>query len=598
VIRSYHVFKQESQMAKSAHFTVDTRLAALLGENYRSTEAALKELVDNAWDADAPNVWITLPAAMTTDPIVVRDDGSGMSQSAMQEDYLHVARDRRSRRGDKTPVYGRKVKGRKGIGKFAGLAAANLMNVTSVAEGIATSVSIDKATLLSADEDLERIDLPLETRPASPTEKGTTIVLSALSRDLQFPTEEEMRLVLVYEYGRVQGFSIFVNGAPLSIEDVPGTTYHKATKLHSAGDASVRVTISEGPKAPKYPGIILLTGGKSVGKPSYFGLEDDEEIPRKLLRRVFGQIEVDGLEKFVTSGWDSVFENSEAYQEMKSWVQPILKEALTSSYRREVAAQQARLNANLKRRIERLPEHRREFAHAAIQRLLDKFYGEKPERIDAIANVVLDAMERDEYWSVLRRINEARRGEVADFAEALEQFGLLELSLIADNAAQRLRFIEGLELLAADSRTTEKEMHKAIENSLWVLGGQYQMISSNTTLRRTVEEYVGTKYAGEAPNKRPDLMLAMDASASYTLVEFKRPSHKITRQDEAQAQVYRDELARYLPAKLIEILVIGGGRVGVDARYGGQDLAVLSYADMLARARHDYAWLLTNLRGH
>jgi len=38
-------------MAQNAHFRVDPRLAALLGENYRSTEQALKELIDNAWDA-------------------------------------------------------------------------------------------------------------------------------------------------------------------------------------------------------------------------------------------------------------------------------------------------------------------------------------------------------------------------------------------------------------------------------------------------------------------------------------------------------------------------------------------------------------------
>ena len=44
-------------------FQVDTRLAFLLSENYRSTESAIKELVDNAWDADADNVKIILNPA-------------------------------------------------------------------------------------------------------------------------------------------------------------------------------------------------------------------------------------------------------------------------------------------------------------------------------------------------------------------------------------------------------------------------------------------------------------------------------------------------------------------------------------------------------
>ena len=63
-----------------ASFKVNTRLASILGESYRSTELALKELVDNSWDADAENVWITLPEPLTKNPIIIKDDGSGMTE--------------------------------------------------------------------------------------------------------------------------------------------------------------------------------------------------------------------------------------------------------------------------------------------------------------------------------------------------------------------------------------------------------------------------------------------------------------------------------------------------------------------------------------
>ncbi|MBL8353457.1 MAG: ATP-binding protein [Delftia acidovorans] len=51
--------------AKTARFQVDSKLARLLGQEYPSTEKALKELIDNAWDADSENVWISLPEPMT-----------------------------------------------------------------------------------------------------------------------------------------------------------------------------------------------------------------------------------------------------------------------------------------------------------------------------------------------------------------------------------------------------------------------------------------------------------------------------------------------------------------------------------------------------
>jgi hypothetical protein len=53
-------------MAKAARFRVDPKLAYLLGEGYRSSEHSLKELIDNAWDADATHVRVTLPASPAT----------------------------------------------------------------------------------------------------------------------------------------------------------------------------------------------------------------------------------------------------------------------------------------------------------------------------------------------------------------------------------------------------------------------------------------------------------------------------------------------------------------------------------------------------
>lgn len=77
--------------AKTARFHVDSRLARLLSQEYSSSEKALKELVDNAWDADADSVRIALPEPLTNDPIVVADDGVGMTRAELQSHYLAIA---------------------------------------------------------------------------------------------------------------------------------------------------------------------------------------------------------------------------------------------------------------------------------------------------------------------------------------------------------------------------------------------------------------------------------------------------------------------------------------------------------------------------
>lgn len=278
-----------------ANFQVDPRLASVLGENYRSTEYAIKELVDNSWDADATDVWITLPEAMTPDPIVIKDNGSGMTEREVLNEYLVVASSRRSRKGERTPGKKRLVKGRKGIGKFAGLLAADIMLIETSARDITTRLQIIKHNLLDAQKDLERIDLPYETSSCSPQEHGTVITLSELNQNLSFPDADKLKQILVVEYGREPEFKIYVNGALLDIEDIPGQSFSEEIELPDVGKARIRFTISDGKKALKQSGIAVRVQGKVIGKPAFFGLEEDREIPNKLLTRVYGEIEADGL---------------------------------------------------------------------------------------------------------------------------------------------------------------------------------------------------------------------------------------------------------------------------------------------------------------
>jgi hypothetical protein len=87
-------------------------------------------------------------------------------------------------------------------------------------------------------------------------------------------------------------------------------------------------------------------------------------------------------------------------------------------------------------------------------------------------------------------------------------------------------------------------MHKAIEHSLWILGAPYHLMSSNETLKRIVDEYANKKFKGKRPAKRPDLLLSTDPGDAYLLIEFKRPNHPISREDETQAQIYGKHPAR------------------------------------------------------
>lgn len=579
------------------HFSVNTRLTRLLGETYRSSEAALKELVDNAWDADAENVWITLPTPMSSDPIIVRDDGSGMTSLEMRNEYLNIASDKRARTGERTPLLKRKVKGRKGIGKFAGLSLASRMDVSAIARGRKCSLTIDKFVLAENENDLEAVPLPFIEEDAGKAHSGTTIILSGLDSRLNFPTADRFREVLVHEYGREDAFKVFVNEAQLSVDDVPGVLRDVEKTLTESGKVRLKFTIADGKKAPRSPGIVLRVDGKVVGKPMMFGLDDDEEIPFKLSKRVYGEVELEGSDHFVTADWGGVIENSKAFQEIQSYVKSIVKEGLRESHSRDMSLQLARLKKQLDARLKDLPEHRRRYAEEALHRILQRFYRESEDRIATIAEVALDAMEHDAYWAVLERINATDRTDVGSFAAALEDFGMVELSGIAVQATRRMRFLDYLEELIDNEATLEKDVHKAFETNLWLLGRQYALMSSNTTLKRLIANYSDKKFAGERALKRPDLLLSQDLADSYLLIEFKRPNHPISREDIAQAEQYRDDLSGTITSSSpLRILMIGkGSAASMDKRYGTDMTTVSSYASVLSSARTELDWLISSL---
>ena len=112
---------------------------------YPSATATVAELISNAWDADARNVWVSIPFEQSwdeSDEIVVIDDGHGMTREQAQQRYLMVGRKRRLEDNGKTDG-GRLVHGRKGIGKLAAFGTAKVLDCYTVRDEQVTSFRLD-----------------------------------------------------------------------------------------------------------------------------------------------------------------------------------------------------------------------------------------------------------------------------------------------------------------------------------------------------------------------------------------------------------------------------------------------------------------------
>lgn len=120
-------------MDKEYKLNIDPRILELLGPSlYTNIYYILAELIANAYDADAHNVYIIA----NKNDITVEDDGKGMSyEKGDIHKYLSVAAVSRITEDDALTGLGRKKMGRKGVGKLAALSVSDEVLVKTICNG-------------------------------------------------------------------------------------------------------------------------------------------------------------------------------------------------------------------------------------------------------------------------------------------------------------------------------------------------------------------------------------------------------------------------------------------------------------------------------
>lgn len=295
-----------------------------------------------------------------------------------------------------------------------------------------------------------------------------------------------------------------------------------------------------------------------------------------------------------------MIESDKNFEVLAEVLQRELIERLAETHTQEFNLAKGRCTQRINRRLEKMPEHRRAIVHDRLQRLISRSYqdGEKEERIEVLIELVLDALEHDEYWTVCQDVQEAERLDIHHFAEALERFGLCDLAFMGHQATRRLEFLHYLHRLACDPKTAEMQMHRALQHNLWVLGTEYSLMSSNETLRSIVERFSAEHYHHSDAAHRPDLLLAGNVLRQHLLVEFKRPAVTVGWDDENQARKHAAALTGTLGFSC-DILVVGGK---VDPRlqeeYVGKRTKFVSYAAVITAARSQLEWLLDQLSAY
>ncbi len=239
--------------------TVDKSHLVTIGERlYSESIELIRELVNNAYDADATEVEIKL----TEESIEVSDNGTGMDRRGLKQ-YFNIGSPEKTTKG-RSSIYHRDLIGQFGIGKFASLAACERFEVYTQKDDFAARVVFDKGEW---EKEGDHWNLPLHIVPPDKARgDGTTVTLHRLTR--KFEPEEVIRKIVEGTPLKAPHFIVRLNGLRISPTSLSGH----------------RIPFLEGTEfGPVHGEIIILPSSTATSKD--FGIE--VKVKQVTIRREF-----------------------------------------------------------------------------------------------------------------------------------------------------------------------------------------------------------------------------------------------------------------------------------------------------------------------
>ncbi|WP_127481489.1 BbrUII/HgiDII family restriction enzyme [Achromobacter xylosoxidans] len=196
---------------------------------YSNSVAVLTEVVANSFDADAD--WVNISIDGNLRSIIIRDNGAGMSREDINRRFLHVGYGRRAdpqRADGSLTTKGRRVMGRKGLGKLSLFSIAHVIEVYTKRAGFdPEAFSMDtrkiEAQIGGDGKDKAYYPDPIDFAKAKlPADfQGTEIRLYEL-KSARLVSKEQLRQRLARRFaitGALANFAVKVDGTEISAAD-------------------------------------------------------------------------------------------------------------------------------------------------------------------------------------------------------------------------------------------------------------------------------------------------------------------------------------------------------------------------------------------
>ena len=565
---------------------VDLNALNHLGMNlYSNVPAVLSELIANSWDADSSEVSLDIfDDSNGEKTIVVKDNGCGMDEQEMQDKFLTVGYMRRPSVDHDLTKRGRKVMGRKGIGKLSVFSIAEDIQIYTCKNGCELGLRLETEKI---QEDISqnrkhnppRIqDIPSEYlfRPS-----GTTIVLSKLKKRVYSSLDLNLRKRIARRFNIWNdGFSVLIDDKTVTFED--RDYFHKLEFATVYGDYDrTRFNHLTNDHLQERDGE--LCNGTTHHVNGWIGLvresgqlqENNENLNRltilargkvaleDILERfsegglytkyLIGELEADFMdltdqEDIATSSRQDFLQSDQSYIDLSSFVRKELKflEKERKKYKEEEGRRKAEEIPVIKEWFDNLKGDAKNSAKKLFGRI-NTIATDMEHRKILYKHGIL-AFEYLHQKEMLSKLDRLDVNNLDSFTDIFLELDDIEASWYYQITRNRLDVITKLSKLV-DKNSYEKVIQEIVCENLWLLDPSWDRATETPEMERTVKKIfdkISDKLTDEEKRGRFDI-LYKKTSGKHVIIELKRPGVMIkTSQMVDQVEKYRNALITQL----------------------------------------------------
>jgi hypothetical protein len=597
---------------------------------YKHRAPSIAELLANCWDAGAKKTWITVPPvdkySHEESVITILDDGEGMDANVVRNHYLVVGRNRRQDDGGVS--HGRKVMGRKGIGKLAGFGLAAKVTITTWTADADKAVRFSMLLSELKHDDGEVHDIPFPwtkvDRHQGWPPSGTRIDLSDLRHasplDVSSLKETLSRRFSRTTRGEMQ---IYINEEPLpepSVEVVyhfPEDADFCEAELESGRKVKYRYSFAKSPiRSKELQGFVIYAHERTAQAPPFFFNVESTASSQHSTRYVFGEIVADYLDEGVDSESDPTSTDrqeldweKDELRDLQEWGETLARRVLRDcgEMMGEKLENWVLEKPKFSRRLELLdPTSRKQIS--TFLKILGQKSSKDDDRTEELADSLIRAYEFRTFHDVIDDIEIASRDpeKLEETLGRLHDWKVLESRAILEIVRGRLSIIKKLEQMIVHdapetaSSKTHDNLHDLMAEYPWLFNPEWQVFAEETTIGKKLREWGERDCPDDMKAKRVDFLAFAKETDELIIIELKRPGHAVEFDEVQRLEKYQMELMRSRPN--CRRVLVYGGVVNIPknkwkSTREASDFEPLEWSAMFARASRFYAHYEAVLEG-